>query len=314
MKKFTAVLLSLAIVALMIAGFSMSAFAFDEFYDYVTFTATGDDPYAAFKFGNSGKNQSIDPDTVIWAAVRYRTVSEKDTDGVLYHGQFYIMPFVEPCIPIEYKFTGNWETVVVDLLTVSDDTRLDSKWASEFYTTTNKIRFDPLESSRDPEQISDEYDPAVESGAKIDIAWICFFENEEDARAYTGREDTPYCVLGPGALSNLKYEQHNIEVERHKIPTPEPGKETPTPSPSPEPTPTLEVTATPEPTDTPAPTDAPTQTEAPSETDGSGDSGGDTGAKPSDSGDKGCGGVALGGLAIAAAAVFAVVLKKKNEK
>ena len=305
MKRLLACLICLTVIAVMAAGLSLSAFAFDEYYDYVTFTATGDDPYAVFKFSSTGNNKKIDPDSVTWAAIRYRTVSKTDSDGEYYTGQLYIMPFLEPCIPIEYKFSGNWETAVIDLLEVNDFTALDSKWNSEFYTTRSEIRFDPLESSRDPEMYSDEYDAEVIEGASIDIAWICFFENEADAKAYTGREDTPYCVLGPGALSKLREPVHNLKVERHQIDTPEPGHETPTPSPTPEPTPTPVPTDTPVPTEKPteAPTGAPetVSTEAPENV-----------ATEAPAGNTGCGGAAAGGWALISLAAAAFILRRKK--
>ncbi len=319
MKKILAVIAAVTILASIFAGFTISASAFNEYYDYVTFTATGDDPYAVFKFGSKGQYKKIDPDVVAYAVVRYRTRSEKDNEGEYYKGQFYIMPFDEPFIPIEYKFTGQWETVVVDLLTVSDDTMLDSKWDSDHYTTRNMIRFDPLESSRDAENNADEYDAEVDAGAEIDIAWIAFFEKEEDAKNYWGQESvTPYCVLGPGALAKLQQPINNLEVTRHTLDTPEPGHETPTP----EPTETPVVTETPEPTEPPTqvptaeptevPTDAPTQgaektpeaepTAKPVETQnnsGSDDNGG-------------CGTVIGGGIALAAAAALVLLIRKKH--
>ena len=41
--------------------------------------ASGNDPYATFTF-HDGK--SIDPDTCKWAAIKYRTITEKDNTGV----------------------------------------------------------------------------------------------------------------------------------------------------------------------------------------------------------------------------------------
>ena len=251
LKKLLAVVISLSMLIALFAGLSVTVEAFDEKYDYVTFTALGDDPYAVFKFGGKGQYQEIDPDIIGWASIRYRTITEYDTAGVHFKGQLYIMPFVEPYIPIEYNFTGEWETVIVDLTMVSDDTYLTSKWDPAYYTSLDCIRFDPLESDRDPESAGDEDMPKVPEGAKIDIAWVCFFEKEEDARAYTGTETVPYCVLGPGALSKPKSPSNNIKAERTKIETPEPV-ETATPDAS-------AVTETPEPTEENGSTAAPTE-------------------------------------------------------
>ena len=216
MKKFLAIVLSLSLLTVLASGLMINAAAFDEKTDYVTFTATGDDPYSVFTFGSSGANQVIDADQVSWCAIRYRTITEKDSEGNPLRGQLYIMPFLEPYVPVEYVFSGEWETAIIDCTDVSDETILASKWNSDYYTTVNQIRFDPLESGRNAEDYGNESAPVVEAGSQIDIAWICFFENEEDARAYTGTESTPYCVLGPGALSKLQTPNLNLTVERHK--------------------------------------------------------------------------------------------------
>jgi len=80
------------------------------------------------------------------------------------------MPFVEPFIPVEYKFTGQLETAVIDLTSVNEDTLLDSKWDSEFYTTRSMIRFDPLSQAGTQKNTAMSYAAQVEAGAKIDIA------------------------------------------------------------------------------------------------------------------------------------------------
>ena len=46
MKKILAIVLSLSLLTVLASGLMISAAAFDENTDYVTFTATGDDPYA----------------------------------------------------------------------------------------------------------------------------------------------------------------------------------------------------------------------------------------------------------------------------
>ena len=212
LKKVSFFVAAVMVVTMLFAA--LPAFAEEEeVFDYVRFTALGNDPYATFTFSNEGNNTEIDPDTVTWAAIRYRTASQYDSTGVEYTAQFYICPAAEPCIPIKYNFSGNWETAIVDMTAVTDVTYLDSKWDRFSYTATNTIRFDPLEPDRDPEDTaSDDVNGQVNEGDYIDVAWIAFFEKEEDARAYTGKEDTAYCLLDADSLVNIS-SQYHIEAE-----------------------------------------------------------------------------------------------------
>ena len=219
MKKISAVILVFVLLAALAAT---PTFAAEEF-DYVCITASGNDPYATFRFNSSGNHTSIDPDTVKWAAIKYRTETETDNTGVQLIGQFYISPAAEPFIPIKYNHTKQWETTVVDLTSVSEKTSLSSKWNTTSYTDLTSIRFDPLESNRDAELQQSETDTAVVSnGDKIYVAFIAFFENEEDARAYDGTQDTPYCIILPEDLE--WYESGNaiddVEVIEGKKPRP----------------------------------------------------------------------------------------------
>jgi len=175
MKKF----LALAIVAVMtVALFAVGAQAED--FSYAHFVASGDDPCSGVTF--SGAHTNMDPDAVKWAAIKYRTVSEKDSGGAALTGQIYVQPAQEPCVKVEYNHTQNWETLVLDLSGCA-------AWNSEKYTQTNSIRFDFLQGNK------------VQDGDSIDIAWIAFFENEADAKAYNGTQDTPYCVSTPTELA-----------------------------------------------------------------------------------------------------------------
>lgn len=197
MKKFISIILVFVILAAIAA---LPTYAAEDF-TYVHIVAGGNDPYATFRFNSSGKNASIDPDVVKWAVVKYRTITETDNTGVQYIGQFYISPAAEPFIPIKYNHTQQWETIVVDLTSVSEKTSLASKWNTTSYTDLTSIRFDPLESNRDAELQQSESDTAVVSaGDSIDIAFIAFFDNEEDAKAYDGTQDTPYCIILPEDL------------------------------------------------------------------------------------------------------------------
>ncbi|MBR4255787.1 MAG: hypothetical protein IKQ18_01385, partial [Clostridia bacterium] len=195
MKKLLAIIILAALMftALMV----LPANAAEEF-DYVHIVASGNDPYATIRFNSNGKNTTIDPDTVKWAVIKYRTVTEKDNTGVQLIGQFYILSAAEPFIPIKYNHTRQWETLVIDMTSVSEKTKLASAWNSTKYTDKTGIRFDPLESNRDAEAATSETDTAVVSdGDSIDIAFIAFFDNEDDAKAYDGSQDTPYCIILP---------------------------------------------------------------------------------------------------------------------
>lgn len=220
MKKLSAIILVFVLLASVMIFPTYAA----EDFDYVHIVAGGNDPYATFRFNTSGKNTSIDPDTVKWATIKYRTVTETDNTGVQLIGQFYISPAVEPFIPIKYNHSGEWETLVVDLTSVSEKTSLASIWNSSKYSDKTSIRFDPLESNRDAELQQSESDNAVVSaGDSIDVAFIAFFDNEEDAKAYDGSQDTPYCIILPDDLE--WYEAGNaiddIEVIEGKKPRPE---------------------------------------------------------------------------------------------
>ncbi len=214
MKKFLAILISLALLAgLLLSGMSFSFAEEADEADYVRFTATGNDPYASFKFSSEGKNTTIDPDTVTWAAIRYRTISQFDNTGVPFKGQLYVSPAAEPFIPVTYNFSMQWETVIVDCTSVSESTSMSSKWDSSAYTQRTNIRFDPLESDRDAEAALSSDNAYVSDGDQIDIAWLAFFENEADARAYTGKEDTPYCIIDAASLM-IGSGGNNISAER----------------------------------------------------------------------------------------------------
>ena len=161
--------------------------------------------------------------------------------GVQLIGQFYISPAVEPFVPIKYNHTKQWETLVVDLTSVSQKTSLESAWNSTKYTAVDSIRFDPLESNRDAEAQDGENDEArVQDGDSIDIAFIAFFDNEEDAKAYDGSQDTPYCIILPEDMEWFTGDNAigSVEIVEGKKPRPET-----TPAPATEPD-TTEADAT----------------------------------------------------------------------
>ncbi|MBO4326416.1 MAG: hypothetical protein J5950_04015 [Clostridia bacterium] len=274
--------------------------------EYVHFIATGNDPYGSFHYVLDGDNTTIDPDEVVWAAIRYRTVSQYDSTGVEFKGQLYVVPPAEPCIPVTYVFSGEWETAIVDLTSVSANTELDSIWDSTSYVNVDLVRFDPLEPDRDSEK-DDESLPQgkVKKGDCIDVAWIAFFDNEYAARTYTGREKTPVAILDADSLSSITNAYHLIATklsEMAVLPTVAPATEVPTAAPTKEPT-EVPVTA--------VPTDAPV-------TDGSANT--DPGkATPSNSSEDKKGGntgliIGIAAAVVVCAGIAAFVLIKKKKK
>ncbi len=198
MKKLSAAIL---VAVLLVSVLSVIQVNAADDFAYAHIVASGTDPYATFNFNPNGNHVTIDPDTVKWASIKYRTVTETDNTGVQLTGQLYISPAVEPFIPIKYNHTKQWETLVIDLTSVSEKTSLSSAWNSSKYTAVEGIRFDPLEPDRDAEAQDTEHDTAVVSdGDSIDIAYIAFFESEEDAKNYDGTQDTPYCIILPEDL------------------------------------------------------------------------------------------------------------------
>lgn len=205
MKKFLSIILTIALVATFFCGFSIVSMAAEE-TDYVVFKAAANDPYATFSFKDGVR---INPDTVKYAAVRYRLAADtKDSKGGAYMGQFYISPAAEPSVPIMYNATGNWETSFVDCTSLLEGTTDESIWNSASYTKTDVIRFDPLESLARRKDGDKECN--VVEGAIIDIAWIAFFESETDAKAYTGTESTPAAILDADTIFNSVKSANNL--------------------------------------------------------------------------------------------------------
>ena len=181
--------------------------------EYVRLTGDGFDPYATFAFSEKGANAWIDPDTVTWAAIRYRMGARYNETNVEYIAQVYVSPAAEPFVPVHYRFTDGWDTLIVDMTSVAALYGRESIWDSGSYRNTEEIRLDPLEPDRDAENFDDSTGRGiVTEGDYVDIAWIAFFEKEEDAKAYTGKEDTPYCILDAGSLSS-PYTIHNLKAE-----------------------------------------------------------------------------------------------------
>ena len=220
MKKIISLLTALAIVITLAAALLPAAYAAgaenegkSTESEYVRLIGDGFDPYATFEFSSKGQNDSIDPDTVTWAAIRHRTAARYNEDNVEYIAQFYVSPPAEPFIPVHYNYSGEWETVIVDMTSVAALYGRESIWDSGHYTDTHNIRLDPLEPDRDADNFDDSTGRGkVIEGDYIDIAWIAFFEKEEDAKAYTGTENTPYCLLDAESLS-APFSTHSLKAE-----------------------------------------------------------------------------------------------------
>lgn len=220
MKKILSFLTALAIVISLGAAALPAAYAAEaensekgSESEFVRFTGDGFDPYASFEFSDKGQNDYIDPDTVKWAAIRHRTAARYNEDNVEYIGQFYVSPPAEPFIPAHYIYSGEWETLILDMTSVAALYGRESIWDSSHYLNPENIRLDPLEPDRDAENFDDSTGRGkVIEGDYIDIAWIAFFEKEEDAKAYTGTENTPYCLLDVDSLSS-PFSVHSLKAE-----------------------------------------------------------------------------------------------------
>ncbi len=132
---------------------------------YVTFTATGDDPY--FKFGDACNPTGYGTD-LAFAVIRYRTTA---TIG---KGEFFTnrsggAHWGDGGTHVEwaYKNDGEWHCVVVDCT--------QTGWGNA-KETLYAFRFDPLASG-------------ASAGDTIDVAYIKFFADEDTARGFAAAED-----------------------------------------------------------------------------------------------------------------------------
>ncbi len=149
-----------------------------ENIEFAHYVASANDPYFAY-------DNTIDIDTsvVTWAQIKYRTITEKDSLDNTLTGQIYVSPAAEPFIPVKWNHTGNWETIVVDLTSVSESTTLASLWKDSLGLG---FRLDPMESNRDAEANTGNDAAAVLPDSAIDVAYVAFFETEEAAKAFDG--------------------------------------------------------------------------------------------------------------------------------
>ncbi|MBQ7378570.1 MAG: hypothetical protein IJW70_02680 [Clostridia bacterium] len=133
---------------------------------YVTFTATGDDPY--FKFGDEFNPTGFGTD-LAYVVIKYRTTAE------IGKGEFFTnrsggAHWGNDGTHVDWNYNndGEWHCVVIDCTTTA--------WGKASNETLYAFRFDPLASG-------------ASAGDTIDIAYIRFFASEENARAFGAAED-----------------------------------------------------------------------------------------------------------------------------
>lgn len=170
-----------------------------ETFDFVRFTATGNDPYS----NDIIFSAPVDMDAVQWAVIKYRTITQYDNTGIELIGQIYTSPAAEPFIPIKYIHSQAWELTVIDLTAVSEKTELESLWNSTSGKDNTKIRFDPMESNRDAEGNTGADAAVVSDGDRIDVAFIALFDDEAKAKAFDGTQATYVSVIDAAALANF---------------------------------------------------------------------------------------------------------------
>ncbi len=132
---------------------------------YVTFTATGDDPY--FKFGDEFAPTGHGTD-LAYAVIRYRTTA------AIGKGEFFTnrsggAHWGDKGTHVDWSYVndGEWHCVVIDCT---------SAWGKAANETLYAFRFDPLASG-------------ASAGDTIDVAYIRFYADEQLARAFALAED-----------------------------------------------------------------------------------------------------------------------------
>lgn len=132
---------------------------------YVTFTATGDDPY--FKFGDAHAPQGNGTD-LAYAVIKYRTTA-KIGKGEFFTNRSGGAQWGQGGTHVEwpYQTDGEWHAVVVDCT---------AAWGKAANETLYAFRLDPLASG-------------AKAGDSIDIAFIRFYAKEDQARAFAAEVD-----------------------------------------------------------------------------------------------------------------------------
>lgn len=132
---------------------------------YVTFTATGDDPY--FKFGDAYAPKGNGTD-LAYAVIKYRTTA-KIGKGEFFTNRSGGAHWGENGTHVDWRYNtdGEWHAVVIDCT---------SAWGKAANETLYAFRLDPLASG-------------AKAGDTIDIAYIRFYASEDDARAFAALVD-----------------------------------------------------------------------------------------------------------------------------
>ena len=141
--------------------------------DYYTFTATGNNPRVSIDMGSS------DASNVTWATVRARNLCGADAIELFGHTNGKTMTGPE-CVHVDLEQDDKWYTYVINI--PEENVRAANAYKGASLTETvwkgkvDWIRLDPI--------WKDAVRDAV-IGDQIQIDYVAFFSNEEDARAYT---------------------------------------------------------------------------------------------------------------------------------
>lgn len=132
---------------------------------YVTFTATGDDPYFKFDDAHAPRGKGTD---LAYAVIKYRTTA-KIGKGEFFTNRSGGAHWGDAGTHVDwsYKTDGEWHAVVIDCTTA---------WGKAANETLYAFRLDPLASG-------------ATAGDRIDIAFIRFYASEDDARAFAAEVD-----------------------------------------------------------------------------------------------------------------------------
>jgi len=193
-KALTSLILAGLLAVAMIVPVSAAE---SEEIEFARYTATANDPFVHYAF-----DSDLDRGVTTWAVIKYRTITETDDCGSPLKGQLYAEAKEPHCV-IDWNHSKEWETVVLDLLSTYDG-------SDEIWTTCPEpdFRFDMMESNRDALTNSDE-DPKVVVGSQIDIAYVAFYNTEEDAKAGTNMID----IVDAKELATEGYVLDGFEVE-----------------------------------------------------------------------------------------------------
>ena len=132
---------------------------------YVTFTATGDDPY--FKFGDAHAPRGTGAE-LAWVVIKYRTTA-KIGKGEFFTNRSGGAHWGDAGTHVDWSYNtdGEWHAAVINCT---------SAWGKAKNETLYAFRFDPLASG-------------AKAGDSIDVAFIRFYAGEDEARAFAALID-----------------------------------------------------------------------------------------------------------------------------